>query len=71
MKANYLNVRWGDKSVALIAQSFLEANVRQRLNALLAAHLTPHDIGSSATWADKLRDPMPTARGKRPGSGIR
>jgi hypothetical protein len=53
---------WGDdghKVVALIAQSFLEADVRKRVNALLAADtdsLTPHDIASAATWADKYRD---------------
>jgi len=53
---------WGDdghKVVALIAQSFLEADVVKRVNALLAADtdaLTPHDIASAATWADKYRD---------------
>jgi S1/P1 Nuclease len=53
---------WGDdghKVVALIAQSFLETDVRKRVNALLAADtdsLTAHDIASAATWADKFRD---------------
>ena len=53
---------WGDEGhqvVALIAQSFLEADVRKRINALLAADtddLTAHDIASAATWADKFRD---------------
>src|SRR5229473_3601122 len=53
---------WGDdghKVVALIAQSFLQADVRKRVNALLAADtddLTAHDIASAATWADKYRD---------------
>jgi len=53
---------WGDdghKVVALIAQSLLEADVRTRVNALLASDtdsLTPHDITSAATWADKWRD---------------
>jgi hypothetical protein len=53
---------WGDdghKVVALIAQSFLAADVRKRVNALLAADtddLTAHDIASAATWADKFRD---------------
>jgi S1/P1 Nuclease len=53
---------WGDdghKVVALIAQSFLQADVRKRVNALLAADtddLTAHDIASAATWADKFRD---------------
>jgi hypothetical protein len=45
--------------VARIAQSFLEADVLKRVNALLAADtdaLTPHDIASAATWADKYRD---------------
>jgi hypothetical protein len=53
---------WGDEGhqvVALIAQSFLEADVRKRVNALLASDtdsLTAHDIASAATWADKYRD---------------
>src|SRR5215469_7604471 len=53
---------WGDdghKVAGLIAQSLLEADVRTRVNALLASDtdsLTAHDIASAATWADKLRD---------------
>jgi hypothetical protein len=53
---------WGDdghKVIALIAQSFLQADVSKRVNALLAADtdsLTAHDIASAATWADKFRD---------------
>jgi len=53
---------WGDdghRVAALIAQSFLGADVLKRVNALLAADtdaLTPHDIASAATWADKYRD---------------
>jgi S1/P1 Nuclease len=53
---------WGDEGhevVALIAQAFLEADVRKRVIALLAADtdsLTAHDIASEATWADKFRD---------------
>jgi hypothetical protein len=53
---------WGDEGhqvVGLIAQSFLDADVRKRVNALLAADtddLTAHDIASAATWADKYRD---------------
>jgi hypothetical protein len=53
---------WGDEGhqvVALIAQSFLEADVRKRVNALLASDidsLTAQDIASAATWADKYRD---------------
>jgi hypothetical protein len=53
---------WGDEGheiVALVAQSFLESDVRKRVAALLAAdtsNLTAHDIASEATWADKFRD---------------
>ncbi|WP_342709898.1 S1/P1 nuclease [Bradyrhizobium sp. B124] len=53
---------WGDEGhevVALVAQSFLDGDVRKRVNALLAADtdpLTAHDIASAATWADKYRD---------------
>jgi nuclease S1 len=53
---------WGDeghKVVAIVAQSFLDADVRRRVAALLAAdtsNLTAHDIASEATWADKFRD---------------
>jgi hypothetical protein len=53
---------WGDEGhevVALVAQAFLEPDVRKRVNALLAADtdsLTAHDIASAATWADKFRD---------------
>ncbi|MFB9261771.1 S1/P1 nuclease [Bradyrhizobium erythrophlei] len=55
-------VAWGDEGhqiVALVAQSFLDADVQKRVNALLAADtdsLTAHDIASAATWADKYRD---------------
>jgi hypothetical protein len=45
--------------VALVAQSFLEPDVRKRVTALLASDtdtLTAHDIASAATWADKFRD---------------
>jgi hypothetical protein len=53
---------WGDEGhqvVALVAQSFLEPDVRKRVAALLAADtdsLTAHDIASEATWPDKFRD---------------
>ncbi len=53
---------WGDEGhqvMALIAQSFLDTDVRKRVNALLAADtdsLTAHDIASAATWADRFRD---------------
>src|SRR5262249_49098134 len=53
---------WGDdghKVVALIAQSFLDNDVRRRCNALLSSDtdsLAAHDIASAATWADKYRD---------------
>jgi hypothetical protein len=66
LAANFAQPRtalaWGDdghKVVALIAQSFLDADARKRVNALLAADtdsLTAHEIASAATWADKLRD---------------
>jgi hypothetical protein len=55
-------VAWGDEGhevVALVAQSFLDPDVRRRVTALLAADtdpLTPHDIAKAATWADKFRD---------------
>jgi S1/P1 Nuclease len=53
---------WGDEGhevVALVAQSFLDPGARKMVTALLAADtdsLTPHDIASAATWADKFRD---------------
>jgi len=53
---------WGDEGhevVALVAQSFLEPDVRKRVTALLASdpdNLTGHDMASAATWADKFRD---------------
>jgi S1/P1 Nuclease len=53
---------WGDEGhevVALVAQSFLDPAVRKKVTAMLAADtdpLTPHDIASAATWADKYRD---------------
>jgi hypothetical protein len=55
-------VAWGDEGhqvVALVAQSFLDPDVRRRVTALLAADtdpLTAHDIANAATWADKFRD---------------
>src|SRR6266478_3234806 len=55
-------IAWGDEGhevVALVAQSFLDPDVRKRVSALLAADtssLTAHDIASEATWADKFRD---------------
>ena len=53
---------WGDEGhqvVALVAQSFLNPDVRKRVTALLAADtntLTSHDIAAAATWPDKYRD---------------
>jgi nuclease S1 len=53
---------WGDEGhevVGLIAETFLEPGVRQKVRAMLAADaddLTRHDIASAATWADKYRD---------------
>jgi S1/P1 Nuclease len=67
---------WGDdghKVVALVAQSFLDTDVRKRVNALLAADtdsLTAHDIASAATWADKFRDANTGAPDKKRVSGI-
>ncbi len=53
---------WGDEGhevVALIADHFLEPDVRKQVNALLAAdtdNLTAHDVASAATWADRYRE---------------
>jgi len=53
---------WGDEGheiVALVAQAFLDPDVRSKVNGLLATDtdsLTQHDIASEATWADKFRD---------------
>jgi hypothetical protein len=53
---------WGDEGheiIALIAQGWLEPEVRRRVDAMLAADpdpLTAHDIGAEATWADRYRD---------------
>jgi len=49
----------GHKTVALIAQQYLEPAVRTKIAAMLDAdpdNLTPHDLASAATWADKYRD---------------
>jgi len=53
---------WGDEGheiVALVADQFLEAAVRTKVAAMLAAdtdNLTTHDVASAATWADRYRD---------------
>jgi hypothetical protein len=53
---------WGDEGheiVALVAQAFLAPDVRSKTSGLLATDtdsLTPHDIASEATWADKFGD---------------
>jgi hypothetical protein len=53
---------WGDEGhevVALIAQTFLDPAVRQKVAGLLAADpdsLTAHTIAPAATWADRYRD---------------
>jgi hypothetical protein len=53
---------WGDdghKVVALIAEHYLTPTAKRQVDALLAADtdpLTPHDIASEATWADRYRD---------------
>jgi hypothetical protein len=52
---------WGDEGhevIALIADAFLQPDVRRRVSAMLAADpdpLTAHDIASAATWADHFR----------------
>ncbi len=53
---------WGDQGhqiVALVADHFLEIEVRNRVNALLTGDdtgLTPKDLAHEATWADRYRD---------------
>lgn len=53
---------WGDnghKTIALIARQCLTPSTSNQVMAMLAADddpLTPHDIASEATWADKYRD---------------
>jgi len=53
---------WGDEGheiIALVAERFLDPVVRERIAGMLAAdpdNLTPHDIASAATWADRYRD---------------
>jgi hypothetical protein len=54
---------WGDEGhevIGLIADHYLKAPVKQKVNALLdgdATHLTTNtQIASEATWADKFRD---------------
>ena len=52
---------WGDdghKAIALIAQQCLTRSAKNQVAAMLAADtdsLTPHDMASEATWADKYR----------------
>lgn len=53
---------WGDlghRTIALIAESYLDPVVKQRIDALLASDHDPTtapDFASRATWADKYRD---------------
>jgi hypothetical protein len=53
---------WGDdghKTIALIGEQFLEPAVKAKIISMLDAdpdNLTPHDLASEATWADKYRD---------------
>jgi hypothetical protein len=53
---------WGDEGhriIALATDRYLEISVRTKIAAMLAADadtLTPHDIASAATWADRYRD---------------
>lgn len=49
----------GHQVVALVAQHYLQPEVRRRVDAILATDdstLVRHDIASEATWADKWRD---------------
>ena len=49
----------GHKAIALVAQPCLTPAVRNEVAAMLGAdpdNLTPHDIASKSTWADKYRD---------------
>jgi hypothetical protein len=52
---------WGDdghKTIAFIAQQCLTQSAKNQVAAMLASDpdpLTPHDIASEATWADKYR----------------
>ena len=60
--ASHRAYAWGDdghKAIALIAQNYLEPAVKTKIDAMLKAdpdNLTPHDLPSEATWADKYRD---------------
>ena len=53
---------WGDdghKTIVLIAERFLEPAIKAKITAMVEAdtdNLTPHDLASAATWADKYRD---------------
>jgi len=53
---------WGDdghKTIALIAEHYLEPAVKTKIAAMLDSNpdgLTPHDLATEATWADKYRD---------------
>lgn len=53
---------WGDEGhmiVALVAEQFLDPTVKNRVDAMLDADeddLTPSDLASRATWADRYRD---------------
>jgi hypothetical protein len=49
----------GHKAMALLAQQCLPAEAKNQVSAMLSADtdsLTPHDIASEATWADKYRE---------------
>jgi nuclease S1 len=53
---------WGDEGhyvVALVARAYLRPEVRQQIDAMLAADtdpLTPHNMIDTAVWADRYRD---------------
>jgi hypothetical protein len=62
---------WGDEGhqiIGLIAEHYLDPTVRTELEAMLegdTGSLTPHDIVSEATWADKFRDSDRNGTGER------
>ena len=62
---------WGDQGhriIALVAERYLDPTARTKLDAMLGGDtdgLTPHDIASEATWADKYRDSDRNGTGER------
>jgi hypothetical protein len=62
---------WGDQGhriIALIADRYLDPTARTELGLILGGDtdsLTPHDIASESTWADKYRDSDRNGTGER------